>query len=422
MIWCFHLSRAFAYRRFIVYSFLFPQDEKEHTTNTLLETIQTRIANLPEPERQLFAQLFDVDVTTGHALPPPEMERWVMRQFGALEPVREQTIVKIVNRLTLDSALFNPLRARRPTQPGGGDLALEEWIARELAEQDIFRDPERDTTADVFGRIRGQHCITASNVAKYAGWHGLVIFDEPHPLHFGPAQLHDYLEVALRWLAAAHARDPQAIYPIITWNCLPKSGATLMHGHMQIALTRGMHYTHVERSRRAAEQYRARAGAGYFNDLFALHAALELSVPLSVETRAFAHLTPVRNKEIVFFAKQIRRQGDGETRRQGEHVSLSPCLPISLSEGLPEALYHILRRMIDQQGVRAFNLAIALPPLGPTPEDWSTMPIIARIADRGDPLTTRGDMGAMELFAANVITADPFEVAAQLRQNDKVTR
>jgi hypothetical protein len=50
------------------------------------------------------------------------------------------------------------------------------------------------------------------------------------------------------------------------------------------------------------------------------------------------------------------------------------------------------------------------------------MPIIARIADRGDPLTTRGDLGAMELFAANVITADPFEVAAQLRQGDKVTR
>ena len=65
--------------------------------------------------------------------------------------------------------------------------------------------------------------------------------------------------------------------------------------------------------------------------------------------------------------------------------------------------------------MRAFNLAIALPPLGPTPEDWRDMPIVARIADRGDPLTTRGDLGAMELFAANVITADPFEVAAMLR-------
>jgi hypothetical protein len=78
----------------------------------------------------------------------------------------------------------------------------------------------------------------------------------------------------------------------------------------------------------------------------------------------------------------------------------------------------ILRRLIDEQGMRAFNVAIALPPLGPAPENWRAMPIIARVADRGDPLTTRGDMGTMELFAANVITADPFEVAAQLRQGD----
>jgi len=398
----------------------------------MIETIQTRIASLPEQRRQLFAQLFDVDVTTGHALPPPEMEGWVIQQFGALEPVREQTIVKIVNRLTLESALFNPLRARRPTRPGGGPSsipstssgqaqALEEWIARELAEHDIFRDPERNTTADVFGRIRGQHCVTASNVAKYAGWHGLVIFDEPHPLRFGPAQLRDYLDVALRWLAAAHACDPHAIYPIITWNCLPKSGATIMHGHMQIALTRGMHYTHVERWRRAAESYRARASASYFDDLFALHAGLGLAIPFSAGIRVFAHLTPARNREIVFLAEQIGRQGDKETGRQGKDDSFSPSLLVSLSEGFTQALCFVLRRLIDEQGMRAFNVAIALPPLGPAPEDWRAMPIIARIADRGDPLTTRGDMGAMELFAANVITADPFEVAAQLRHGDTET-
>jgi hypothetical protein len=89
-----------------------------------------------------------------------------------------------------------------------------------------------------------------------------------------------------------------------------------------------------------------------------------------------------------------------------------------LSQDFTQALCQVLRRLIDQQGMRAFNVAIALPPLGPTPEDWRAMPIIARVADRGDPLTTRGDLGAMELFAANVITADPFEVAAILRQGD----
>src|SRR5262249_30557320 len=99
----------------------------------MIEKIQSRVAGLPEARRELFAQLFDVDVAYGHALPPPEMQPWVVQQFGALEPVREQTIVQIVNRWTLESSLFNPLRARRPTKPGGDDLALEGWIARELA-------------------------------------------------------------------------------------------------------------------------------------------------------------------------------------------------------------------------------------------------------------------------------------------------
>jgi hypothetical protein len=237
-------------------------------------------------------------------------------------------------------------------------------------------------------------------VAKYEGWHGVVIFDEPHPLRFGPAHVRDYLDTALRWLAAAHAHDPRAIYPIITWNCLPKSGATIMHGHMQVALARGMHYARVESWRRAAESYRANTGASYFADLFGLHQTLGLAIPHEGTTRIFAHLTPMRNRELVLLAGPDQSQADKQ---------------ICLSQQLAPPLYTILRRLIDEQGMRAFNLAIALPPIGLATEDWYAMPGVARIADRGDPLTSRSDIGAMELFAANVITADPFEVAAHLR-------
>src|SRR5262249_2524875 len=157
----------------------------------------------------------------------------------------------------------------------------------------------------LFGRIRGRFCVSASNVAKYDGWHGLVIFDEPHPLRFDRAQVRDYLDVAFRWIAAAHAYDERAIYPIITWNCLPKSGARLTHGHMQIALTRGMHYGRVENWRRAAETYRAQTGASYVDDLFAIHQALGLAIPNPGALRVFAHLTPIRNREIVLLADRI---------------------------------------------------------------------------------------------------------------------
>jgi hypothetical protein len=369
----------------------------------MIETLPDRIAALPAELRHICERILYVDSTSGYTDPPPSMEPWIVQHFGAVEQVRRQTIIKVTNRLTLESALFNPIRARRPTRSSAlasgpeHEAALERWIAQELAEHDIFHDPERTTTADLFGRIRGRYCISASNVAKYDGWHGLVIFDEPHPLRFGPEQLRDFLDVALRWIAAAHEYDPAAIYPIITWNCLPKSGATLMHGHMQIALARGMHYAKIEGWRRAAEQYRASFGAGYFDDFMALHTALDLAIPLGGATRAVAHLTPMRNREIVFAQQAAASDG---------------ALP-ELDQ-LAEMLAVVLRRLIDNLGMRTFNLAIALPPIGLSDQNWSEMPIVARIGDRGDPLTNRNDVGAMELFAAGSITADPFEVAAAL--------
>jgi hypothetical protein len=368
----------------------------------MITTILDRIAALPDGIRQACERIFYVDVTTGYTVPPAPMEAWLEGQFGAVDDVREQTIMKITNRLTLEAALFNPLRARRPADAGGDDAALEARIAEKLAGHDMFREPLRETPADLFGRVRGRFCITASNVAKYDGWHGLVIFDEPHPLRFGQAQVEDYLDVAFRWIAAAHGHDQEAIYPIITWNCLPKSGATLIHGHIQLALARGMHYARVECWRRAAETYRAHNGADYFDDLFAIHQALGLAVPHDSGLRIFAHVTPLRNREIVL-------------------LTTAPFLPpahgreAADADLLATAIYDVLRQLIDGQGVRAFNMAIALPPLRATAEEWSGVPIIVRLADRGDPLASSNDWGAMELFATGSIVSDPFEVAASLR-------
>lgn len=369
----------------------------------MIETLPERIAALAPALQQISRRILHVYATRGQTIVPPSMEAWVVEHFGALAAVREQAIVKVTNRLTLESALFNPIRARRPQTGGGDDAALEQWIARELAEHDIFADPERSTTADVFGRIRGIYSISASNVAKYDGWHGLVIFDDPHPLHVGPEQLRDALDVARRWVDAAHARDAAAIYPIITWNCLPKSGATLMHGHMQIALAHGMHYARIEAWRRAAASYHATTRASYFNDLAALHHGLGLMLAMDGATRAFAHLTPIRNREVVVLADAPTQGGS------------APNL-----DTLATTLAAVLRHLTDEQGVRAFNLAIALPPLRTTKEEWHDMPLMARIADRGNPLANRSDVGAMELFAAGCITADPFEVAASFKQGDTI--
>jgi hypothetical protein len=85
-----------------------------------------------------------------------------------------------------------------------------------------------------------------------------------------------------------------------------------------------------------------------------------------------------------------------------------------------------MRAYRDALRVGAFNLALWRPPIAPPlgaaepvaepEEDWSDLPPIVRIVDRGDPSSRASDIGAMELFAASVVGSDPFDVIAGLRR------
>lgn len=313
------------------------------------------------------------------------MWRWITKYFGSVGAVTEQKVVKITNRWTLDGSLFNELRARRPLEARlPVDLADE--IARTAP--DPFCEPELNTPEDVFGRIRGKYSVTASNIAKYDGLHGVVIFREHDPLAFTQASVEDAFDVAAQWFQQSHAVDPQAIYPLIMWNCLWKSGASIPHGHFQVSLTKGMHYGEVERVRRVTTAYRQTHGTSYFDDLFEAHADLGLGREHD-GVRVIANLTPIKEKECVVIGQR-------------------------LDEPFLRTLYQTLNCLTDYLNVVSFNLVVWQPPLAPAPEDWSDFPVIARMVDRGDPLNRTADFGAMELYAASVVSSDPFRVAAAL--------
>jgi hypothetical protein len=339
-----------------------------------------------EPDVQrAFSDLFDLDVTVGELVLPEHMRTWVERYFGSTEAVVRQRIVKITNRWTLDATLFNELRARRP---------LEARIPAELADElartapDPFCEPEYNTPEDVFGRIRGQHVITASNIAKYDGLHGVIVFREHDPLAFDRAVVREMVAVAREWFARAHAVDPVAVYPLFMWNCLWKSGASIPHGHAQVSLTRRVHYGKVERERRAAVAYRHETGRGYFDDVLRVHERLGLGRVFD-RVRVYASLTPLKEKETVLLAP-----------------AFDDALAVVMSE--------VVRCLVDELNVTSFNLVAWLPPLSATLEDWSDMPVVVRVVDRGDPLSRTSDFGAMELYAASVVASDPFRVAEVL--------
>lgn len=86
----------------------------------------------------------------------------------------------------------------------------------------------------------------------------------------------------------------------------------------------------------------------------------------------------------------------------------------ALDEQFTRTVYQVLNCLTDHLNVVSFNLVIWRPPLTETDEDWTDFPVIARIVDRGDPLNRTADFGAMELYAASVVSSDPFKVAGAL--------
>ncbi|MGQ9585670.1 MAG: hypothetical protein ACUVXG_09750 [Anaerolineae bacterium] len=350
--------------------------------------LEALVSALPAPSQERFRRIFHVATTVGRLVPPPEMVPWIERVFGSVDAVREQAIVKVTNLITLEGALFNGLRAHRPMEAkGSADVAR----TIEDAAGDPFCHPETGTPADSFGRVRGKHAITASNVAKYDGFHGLVIFDEHNPLTFTREQVRDCLDLALAWAQKAREEDAEAKYFFFMWNSLWKSGASIIHGHTQMTLGQGMHYARVEALRRAALLYRVGHGVNYFDDLYQVHRDLDLAFEAAGDVRVLAYLTPIKEKEVLLVAR-------------------------GLCDGLPEAIYRTLHTYVHRLGVQSFNLALYVRPFGLVEEDWSGFPVVVRIVDRGDPMNRTADMGAMELYASSVIASDPFRLAEALEQ------
>lgn len=349
-----------------------------------------RIVDLPDIAAALGAEaaarvgrLFHIERIEGRCVIPPTMVEWTQRQLGDVAQVERQTVVRVVNRVTWDGALYNPLRSRRPLRHAPPDERGDEV--------DLFAQPSLTTAEDVFGRVRGEHCVTAGNPARWDGQCAVQIFDEPDPLRATAAHMRDYFRTALRWARAAHAQDEQARYFIWMWNGGPRGGASIRHAHAQLALGRGMHYARIEALRRAALAHREQHGANFFEEMQAAHDDLGLGFRAGA-LRGFVHAAAMRPKDVWIFG--------------------TSCAP---DDALADAFAATLRALIDAGGTAAFDAVVYAPPLfDGAAEDWSGFPCFARIVDRGAPTMTSSDIGALDLFAHNSIGVDPYVVREQI--------
>jgi len=357
-------------------------------TNPSITNLEEIVDALPAEAKELFQRIYTVATTVGELRTPPPMQPWVKQQFGSVEAVTRQKIVKVTNLVTDEGALFNRLRDYRPIEVTE-EKSLDDQLL-ESSQKDSFRYPEENTPEDTFGRVVGKHCITSSNIAKYDGLHGMVIFNEFNPLMFSKEQVIDYIDVAWEWAKRAQAKRPQAKYFLFVWNCLCRAGASIVHGHAQMMLTEGRHYAKIEGLRRVALDYRQNYGSNYFTDLFRVHHSAGCALDKG-GVKILASLTPFRDNEVILMSDE-------------------------LNLSLKERIYEVLACLRDRIGVVSFNLGLITPPLAETEESWDGFPAMVRVLDRGNPNSRASDVGGVEIYAASVVSSDPIELARQLRQ------
>ncbi len=357
--------------------------------STILE-LEALVGGLPPAALAAARRILAITSSTATLEAPRELEEWITRAFGSLDAVKRQRIVRVTNLVTLEGALFNEVRSRRPKDVKGGDDVRKAIVG---SADDPFCHVETGTPRDTFGHVTGRHGTAVSNLAKYDGLHGVLVFNEHDPLAPMSAEvLADHLRTARGWATRGFAGDPEARYYFLLWNALWRAGGSIVHGHMQMTLTRGLHYPKVEALRRQSLGYWSEHGRDYFDDLWSVHEALGLGTTVG-RARAMAYLAPIKEREIIV----LGRPGEDES---------------ALAGGIAHAVATLRR-----EGVSAHNLAVYMPPLSADGSDWSRFPPLARIVDRGDPADRTSDIGAMELYAASVISSDPFRIGDALRRS-----
>ncbi len=363
-----------------------------------LEERVNKLKKEDEDSFKLFNNIFHVSKATGTLKIPPSFKEKAHTYFGnkgesgkiieskneVVERIQTQEVVKTYNKWTGEGSLFNSIRACRPRmkpqERSGEQGEVQEYIEKSRENCDFCR-AEKYTPEDIFGRVQGKYCITGANIAKYDAWNSMVFFKKHNPLDFTYEELSDYIETGFKWFKKVYNHDKQFMYPFFIWNCLQKAGASQVHGHAQVLITKDIHYANEQFLRKNFRNYMHLTGRNLFKDIYKVHNALGLA--LDKEVNGFASLTPIKEKEFIIISRD------------------NP----STSDDVKETIYRILRCYIDELGVNSFNLAISCPAFGDT-----FIPYIIKIVDRGSILKSTADIGAMELYGSSVISDDPYNI------------
>ena len=286
-----------------------------------------------------------------------------------------QDITRVINLVTKESALYN---IQAPRNGRTRDEVIQAYVdgSRRYCP---FCKPVN--ISHDFGKIESAHSFTTPNPTAYDHLSGIVIFKKHNPLAQTEEEVVDHFNTAFELVERLQGKTKGTSHPQLIWNCMPKSGTNVVHGHMQVLLAQIMPYSDVFNWARNAVKYNNEFGSDYLEDLCSAHESIGLSLD-----DAFVSLTPKKERELVIV-------------REDKDIS-----------AFASEIYRNLDAMIYSCNMRSFNLTCY--PTRITGKEY----MIARIVDRGDPLNGGIDFAGMEIFGEPVIRTDPYDTKKKMEE------
>lgn len=340
-----------------------------------------------------FQTIYAVSLRNGSvSLPVPfqaKVKKWLGNNEELFKDVFHQEIIHVVNKLTREHTVFNPLRDKRPVSlPDVPEAQYYEQLMKDSAKSCDFCDFKGYTAEHTFHRVENEFAFSASNTFKMDTLHALFAMKQHDPLRWSAKMFIGLMNLTLTWFDKAHGVFPSARFPSMIWDVLPKCGASQVHPHLHGFLDPERYHGVSESWRLGGQDYFNIEGTNLFTDMAQLASSLGLAVSYKSAV-AFASLVPRKDHEVVVMAPVAGRD-------------------------FFEMIYFVLRAFVDDLPQYCFSMGITYPALSGME---AVLPAYARIITRGAVTDLRADISSLELFTATNVNIDPFRVIKVVRES-----
>lgn len=323
----------------------------------------------------------------------PKVQNWMNRNNELVEATKRQTLIFVDNKWSLESVVFNPVRAKRPGGQGVGSVAQYVMQLVEKAKQSCdFCAYKEYTATDDFGLMESERSVVISNTFKIEKYHGMVLFKGHDPTKFDQNQFIDAMDLAMAWFKKTNQLVPDHKYRHMYWDILPKASASQVHPHIHLALGDYSYYAKWNILHKAALSFsKSISNWNYWSAVLQVHKALGLSVGFG-KASILAYITPQKDLEVVL-------------------LSPKPSLDFF------RLYFFAVRIFMDELGQFALSSGCVFPKLGADLDTGEELPMICRLLSRGAADLPRSDVSSFDLFGTANVNKDPFNLIKKIESS-----